>query len=105
VVSRAGSAGAELWKDKTGIVEPEAKVIGPVWVGAGRRVPAGATVIGPQVFWDDPAARPATEPIQWLQIEPVAAMGKSVETQEKQSNGIGTIWKNTHRMIRKMTRS
>jgi hypothetical protein len=105
VVTRAAGAGAELWKDRTGIVEPGAKVIGPVWVGAGRTVPADATVIGPQVLWDDPAARPATEPIQWLEIEPVAAMGKSMETAEGQSNGIGSIWKNTRRMIRRMTRS
>src|SRR5205823_1609310 len=51
-------------------IEPEAKLIGPVWVGAGRSLSAGATVIGPAVVWDDPNARPPTEALQWLTIEP-----------------------------------
>jgi hypothetical protein len=105
VVTRAAPGGHENWKDSTGVIEPGAKLFGPVWVGAGRTVPAAATVIGPAVFWDDPAVRPATEPIQWLQIEPIAPLGKSAGPQSKPSPAAGDLWKNARRMIRKLTRS
>ena len=62
--------GATVWRDAQSKVEPGAKFIGPVWVGAGRTVPAGATVIGPAVVWDDPARRPSNDVISWLNIEP-----------------------------------
>src|SRR5205807_8702012 len=65
-----GGLGEEVWKDPHATIEPGAKFIGPVWVGAGRSVKAGTTVVGPAVVWDDPSVRPATEAIQWLQIEP-----------------------------------
>ena len=44
--------------------------LGPAWIGAGRTVPAGTTVIGPAVVWDDPARRPSNDVISWLKIEP-----------------------------------
>jgi lipopolysaccharide/colanic/teichoic acid biosynthesis glycosyltransferase len=53
-------------------VDGGAKFIGPVWVGAGRHVHDGMTVIGPAVVWDKPEAKPPTEAIQWLAIEPTA---------------------------------
>ena len=61
---------AGAWKDPTATVEAGAKFIGPVWVGAGREIRAGTTVVGPAVVWDDPAHRPAADAIQWLQIPP-----------------------------------
>lgn len=64
------AAGASVWRDAQSKVEPGAKFIGPVWVGAGRTVPAGSTVIGPAVVWDDPARRPSNDVISWLKIEP-----------------------------------
>jgi len=70
IVPRIKRAGGEVWHDQTAAIDPAAKFIGPVWVGAGRTVSAGATVIGPAVIWDDPAHRPASEEIQWLDIEP-----------------------------------
>ena len=65
-------AGANVWRDPRATIGAGAKFIGPVWVGAGREVKPGTTVIGPAVVWDDPAARPETEAIQWLNIEPSA---------------------------------
>ena len=59
-----------VWRDAQSRVEPAAKFIGPVWVGSGRTVPAGATVVGPAVVWDDPARRPVNDVISWLKIEP-----------------------------------
>jgi len=60
-----------VWQDPLAKIDPAAKFIGSVWVGAGRRVEAGKTVIGPAVVWDDPVARPPTEALQWQTIEPV----------------------------------
>jgi lipopolysaccharide/colanic/teichoic acid biosynthesis glycosyltransferase len=67
-----GTAGATsaVWVDPGATVDPAAKFIGPVWVGSGREIKAGTTVVGPAIVWDDPGRRPATEAIQWLQIEP-----------------------------------
>src|SRR5690606_11125506 len=47
-----------------------ARLVGPVWVGAGRTLDEKVAVIGPAIVWDDPAARPATDAIQWLNLEP-----------------------------------
>jgi lipopolysaccharide/colanic/teichoic acid biosynthesis glycosyltransferase len=69
-VMRAGRATNGVWKDPQSKIDLSAKFIGPVWVGAGRTVEAGKTVIGPAVVWDDPAVRPATEAIEWLDIQP-----------------------------------
>jgi lipopolysaccharide/colanic/teichoic acid biosynthesis glycosyltransferase len=55
-------AGAEIDKNT--------KIIGPVWVGAGRRLAAEDVVIGPAALWDDPAKRPPPERIRWADIEP-----------------------------------
>ncbi|HUB25372.1 MAG TPA: hypothetical protein VL992_08070 [Tepidisphaeraceae bacterium] len=94
VVARAVRAGDAAWADRTGGVDSEARVIGPVWIGAGRKVDAGATLIGPRILWDEPAARPPTEAIQWLLIEPIAPQAP------RQS-----IWKSAQRVLRNMTRS
>jgi lipopolysaccharide/colanic/teichoic acid biosynthesis glycosyltransferase len=66
----ANNGVAPVWRDAQSKVDPEAKFIGPVWIGAGRTVPAGMTVIGPAVVWDDPARRPSNDVISWLKIEP-----------------------------------
>jgi lipopolysaccharide/colanic/teichoic acid biosynthesis glycosyltransferase len=52
------------------VIDPEARFIGPVWVGAGRKIDGGTTIVGPAIIWDDPECRPPTEEIQWLTIEP-----------------------------------
>jgi lipopolysaccharide/colanic/teichoic acid biosynthesis glycosyltransferase len=70
IVMRARKSTGEVWRDQDCTIDASAKFIGPVWVGAGRTVQAGSTVIGPAVIWDDPDHRPATEEIQWLDIEP-----------------------------------
>jgi lipopolysaccharide/colanic/teichoic acid biosynthesis glycosyltransferase len=71
-IVRADKIGAEVWKDPEARIDVNAKFIGPVWIGAGRYVNGGTTVIGPAVIWDEPSARPETEPLQWLAIEPSA---------------------------------
>ncbi len=71
-ISRVHKAQAEVWKDPQAHIDANAKFIGPVWIGAGRRIDGATTVIGPAVVWDDPAAAPPTEAIQWQTIEPAA---------------------------------
>jgi hypothetical protein len=94
VVARAVRSGEAAWADRTGGVDSHARVIGPVWIGAGRKVEAGSTVIGPRILWDDPSARPPSEAIQWLLIEP------SGPDPQRES-----IWKSAQRVLRNMTRS
>ncbi|MGH7214206.1 MAG: sugar transferase, partial [Tepidisphaeraceae bacterium] len=65
-------AGDGVWLDANANVESGARLIGPVWVGAGRRIDPDAAVVGPSIVWDDPAHRPPTEEIQWLDLEPTS---------------------------------
>jgi lipopolysaccharide/colanic/teichoic acid biosynthesis glycosyltransferase len=65
----AGQA-SQVWADPAAKVADDARLIGPVWVGAGREVKAGESVVGPAILWDAPDARPAGGDIQWLTIEP-----------------------------------
>lgn len=69
-IIRAQRGTGEVWRDPSAQIETGARAIGPVWVGAGRRLVNGTTVIGPAVMWDDPRARPDSEAIQWLDIQP-----------------------------------
>lgn len=46
------------------------KVIGRVWVGAGRLEGLTDPVIGPDMLWDDPAVCPDPVPLRWYKIEP-----------------------------------
>jgi lipopolysaccharide/colanic/teichoic acid biosynthesis glycosyltransferase len=69
-VGRARLDGGQVFVDPKSVVHPGSRFIGPVWVGAGREVKTGSTVVGPAVVWDDPSVRPATEAIQWLDILP-----------------------------------
>jgi lipopolysaccharide/colanic/teichoic acid biosynthesis glycosyltransferase len=60
------------WRDPTSTVDT-AKLVGPVWVGAGRTLTGSDTIVGPAVVWDAPEARPEGEEvheIEWLTIEP-----------------------------------
>lgn len=73
-IVRAHRGPGGVWKDPTSSVGPGSQFIGPVWIGAGRHVTADRTpVIGPAVLWDDPAQRPTSEAIQWLDIQPTTA--------------------------------
>ena len=59
------------WIDPAATVDAGARLIGNVWVGAGRNVTAGQTVVGPAIVWDDPDVRPQIDNLEWLTIEPV----------------------------------
>ena len=59
-----------VWIDPDATVDPRARLIGNVWVGAGSHLPAETVVVGPAIIWDDPHKRPDTEQLEWLNIEP-----------------------------------
>ena len=46
------------------------RFVGPVWVGAGRRLDGVPSVVGPAVLWDAPEARPDVDRIEWNNIVP-----------------------------------
>ncbi len=55
-------AHGEAWVDPAADAG-DARFVGRVWVGAGRTLPEGGTVVGPAVLWDDPALRPAAKDV------------------------------------------
>ncbi len=55
-----------VWAHETATVPPDARFVGPVWVGAGRSIEPGAIVVGPAAMHDDPAApRVPMAPVPW----------------------------------------
>jgi lipopolysaccharide/colanic/teichoic acid biosynthesis glycosyltransferase len=77
---------ASAWCDVGAQVEPPARFIGPVWVGAGRRL-TDQSVVGPAVLWDDPASRPAVDSLEWEEIEPTELMTRAIRTRQVSSLG------------------
>ena len=72
VVDGINSSGDDVWKaGDAGDTVPDT-VRGPLWVGAGRTLPAHAAAVGPAVLFDLPEQRPAPQPLEWQEIEPVA---------------------------------
>ena len=72
VVDGLRRAGARIWADRTAALDGEPAAAGPVWIGAGRRIEPGETIMGPAVIWDDPGAGRTSAEVQWLQLEPSA---------------------------------
>ncbi|MGN6370709.1 MAG: sugar transferase [Phycisphaerae bacterium] len=69
-VQRARRFSTNAWVDGDAKIDPQARIIGSVWVGAGRNLKTTMPVVGPAVLWDDPAARPVLQDIQWQELEP-----------------------------------
>ena len=59
-----------VWVDEAAKVDPAARLIGNVWVGAGRHIESNTTIVGPTIIWDDPNHQVAPENFDWLTIEP-----------------------------------
>ncbi len=73
VVKRAQRhrADAGSWIDKSAVVPAGARLLGGVWIGAGRQLEPGQTVVGPAIVWDEPNSNVKAENLDWLTIEPV----------------------------------
>lgn len=65
-------AGPSAWGPAGVKAEKNPRFVGPIWIGAGRQIPAGTAAVGPAVIWDDPHARPIPKDIRWLDLEPSA---------------------------------
>jgi len=62
---------AEVWVSPTATVRGEGmRLIGPVWVGAGRELAGESSVVGPSVLWDAASSRPAVEALDWGAMSP-----------------------------------
>jgi lipopolysaccharide/colanic/teichoic acid biosynthesis glycosyltransferase len=84
-IQRARSLSSRIWIDQDAKFDRSTSVIGQLWVGAGRQVPAGATIVGPCVMWDDPAKRPAVESLAWEDIEPSLSFVRQVTPRRRTS--------------------
>ncbi len=71
-VSRVRRITDRVWADESAKVLPGPGVRGPLWIGAGRELPADATAIGPSVMWDAPGQKPEAKGIRWLELEPLS---------------------------------
>lgn len=59
----------KVWIDQKTQSNPGTRFIGPVWVGAGRKLEGIDSIVGPAVLWDTPDARPKADSIQWFSAE------------------------------------
>src|SRR5262249_25598183 len=69
-VGRIKQRSANVWVDEAAHIDDATTLVGPVWIGAGRQLTTPLSIVGPQVLWDDAAARPPVENLQWQEIEP-----------------------------------
>jgi lipopolysaccharide/colanic/teichoic acid biosynthesis glycosyltransferase len=76
-VAKILKAGAGVWVHELAKFPEDVRFIGAAWVGAGRRIESGATVVGPAVLWDDPAHRPTTTAVPWSELEPIQGLVNS----------------------------
>ena len=56
------------------------RFVGPVWVGAGRRLDGIPSVVGPAVLWDAPESRPDVDRLEWNNIVPSDVLVGPVRT-------------------------
>jgi lipopolysaccharide/colanic/teichoic acid biosynthesis glycosyltransferase len=84
-VTRARQLGESSWRDESARIPAAARLIGPVWIGAGRELSDAASIVGPQVLWDDPEARPQVETLQWHEIEPTLNFARPVTPRRRTS--------------------
>jgi lipopolysaccharide/colanic/teichoic acid biosynthesis glycosyltransferase len=69
---------AAVWADRESVCDESVRFIGPVWVGAGRRLNGPCTVVGPTVLWDDPGRRPQIEQLRWDEIQPAGQISRPI---------------------------
>jgi len=60
--------GPGVWVHETTTIAPGARLVAPVWIGAGIRVPENETLIGPCVRSDTQNATVNTKPIPWADL-------------------------------------
>jgi len=99
-IGRAGEVAAGVWADRTVAIDAGARFVGPVWIGAGRRVDPKMTLIGPLVLWDDPAARPAPDPVTWpLGAPRPSPLHKRIDPLTNSARRIGSFFKRSFDLV------
>ncbi|MEM8756760.1 MAG: sugar transferase [Planctomycetota bacterium] len=58
----------DVWIHETCEIDPEARIIGPAWIGAGNAVGAGETVVGPVIVPDQPLVNPDPGRVDWWDV-------------------------------------
>ena len=74
---------SKIWADQQSSIDQGTTLVGPLWVGAGRKIAKDTSIVGPKVLWDDPAARPPVETLQWQEIEPSPTFRISVQPRQR----------------------
>jgi lipopolysaccharide/colanic/teichoic acid biosynthesis glycosyltransferase len=57
-----------VWIHETCTIDQSARIIGPVWIGAGHRIGPGQTLVGPAMVPDEPMLHPEPGPIDWFAV-------------------------------------
>lgn len=81
-IPRAHRQANGVWVDQTGRLEDDLTFVGTAWIGAGRQIPRGTSIVGPAVLWDDPDHRPQIEQVQWQEIEPIPVLDRTVRPRQ-----------------------
>lgn len=89
-IARVRQGGDNHWLDDNAVVGAATRVIGPVWIGAGRRFEGSESIIGPAAIWDDPSARPPVEDVSWLAIERTTTFDQPVHARRRSGLERGT---------------
>lgn len=64
-ISGVRRVNSDLLMHRDSEVDNSVRLIGKVWIGAGRKLEGGIQVVGPTILWDDPDARPQCGPPTW----------------------------------------
>ncbi|MEO0964103.1 MAG: sugar transferase [Planctomycetota bacterium] len=82
----------EVWvAPDASVADRGMRLVGPVWVGAGRRLAGEPSVVGPSVLWDAEASRPAVEALDWGAMSP-ATLGVR-NFRPRQQSGVSRLGK------------
>jgi lipopolysaccharide/colanic/teichoic acid biosynthesis glycosyltransferase len=76
-----------VWAGRDLQIDAKTRMVGPIWIGAGRRVLPGGSIAGPAVLWDDPARRPMPSEVAWGSVAPSPAGSSSAPPDSPPSNG------------------
>jgi len=82
-IPEARQLGKGIWGAGETGPGPETTLIGPVWVGAGRRLEGELGVLGPAVLWDDRSLGFSSEKMEWQEIEPKDVLARPAVLRRK----------------------
>lgn len=94
-IPRVRRVGQGVWADPTAEVAHGPGVVGPLWIGAGRKVgdtgEAGATAVGPAVVWDAKGAAVPPEDVRWRELEPMEQQAERLLTSTPSGRGSDAV--------------